>query len=170
MDVGSPVDKEADISKKIISPQLQTEIPKWVANNARFLHKSTITSHSCHFFKPKQHKLVIVLDGAHLNGKLGGVMLTSTELRKRIPDMCGLTFISDRMKGILESVKRLFPLANHRYCLRHLYKNFLTKGFRNPRLTQLLWQASKAYKYKHWEVSNVFMIFDYNECAFFLVK
>lgn len=90
---------------------------------------------------------VIGLDGADLNGKLKGVMLCATgidgqngvfpiclmittseteenwfmvlkELRKRIPDMAGLTFISDRMKGILESVKRLFPLANHRYCLR----------------------------------------------------
>ncbi|KAI3835363.1 hypothetical protein MKW98_020479 [Papaver atlanticum] len=62
MDVGSPVDKAADIAKKIIRPQLQTDIPK------------------------------------------------------------------------------------------HLYKNFLTKRFRNPRLTHLLWQAAKAYKYKHWEV------------------
>ncbi|XP_026429979.1 uncharacterized protein LOC113326470 [Papaver somniferum] len=123
---------------------------------------------------------VIGLDGAHLNGKLGGTMLAATgidgqngvypicvmfttseteenwllmskELRKKIPNMDGLTFISDRMKGILESVKRLFPLANHRYCLRHLYLNFMTKGFRNPRLTYLLWKASKAYKYKHWE-------------------
>ncbi|XP_026395774.1 uncharacterized protein LOC113290382 [Papaver somniferum] len=95
---------------------------------------------------------VIGLDGAHINGKIGGTMLAATgidgqngvypicvmfttseneenwflmlkELRKRIPDMDRLTFISDRMKGILESVKR------------HLYLNFMTKGFRNPRLT-----------------------------------
>ncbi|XP_026400624.1 uncharacterized protein LOC113296535 [Papaver somniferum] len=125
-------------------------------------------------------RMVIGLDGAHLTGKFGGVMLSATgidaqngvfplcmmicmseteenwfmmlkELRKRIPDMAGLTFISDRMKGILESVKRLYPLSNHRYCLRHLYNNFLTKGFINPRLVQLLWQAAKAYKYHHWE-------------------
>ncbi|RZC78418.1 hypothetical protein C5167_003827 [Papaver somniferum] len=130
MDVASPVEKADDIAKKIIRPQLQTEIPKWVARHAR---------------------MVIGLDGAHLTGKFGGVMLSATEMRKRIPDMAGLTFISDRMKGILESVKRLYPLSNHRYCLRHLYKNFLTKGFRNPRLVQLLWQAAKAYKYHHWE-------------------
>ncbi|KAI3914454.1 hypothetical protein MKW98_017218 [Papaver atlanticum] len=37
MDVGSPVDKEDDIAKKIIRPQLQTDIPCWVANNARKL-------------------------------------------------------------------------------------------------------------------------------------
>ncbi|XP_026399004.1 uncharacterized protein LOC113294845 [Papaver somniferum] len=134
------------------------------------MHRSKV--HGC--------RLVIGLDGSHLNGKLGGVMLSAVgidgqngvfpicvmicmseteenwfmmlkELRKRIPDMPGLTFISDRMKGILESVKRLFPLANSRYFLRHLYKNFLAKGFRNPRLTHLLWQAAKAYKYHHWE-------------------
>ncbi|KAI3858661.1 hypothetical protein MKX03_027364 [Papaver bracteatum] len=181
MDVDSPVDKAADIAKNIIRPQLNTEIPKWVALHARSLVLAEIngTFESCYKKTPQLIKgfmngcrLVIGLDGAHLNGKFGGVILSATgidgqngvfpicvmicmKLRKRIPDMVGLTFISDRMKGILESVKRLFPLSNHRYCLRHLYKNFLTKGFRNPRLTQLLWQAAKAYKYHHWEVKNV---------------
>ncbi|RZC88851.1 hypothetical protein C5167_031228 [Papaver somniferum] len=35
MDVASPVEKADDIAKKIIRPQLQTEIPKWVARHAR---------------------------------------------------------------------------------------------------------------------------------------
>ncbi|XP_026384000.1 uncharacterized protein LOC113279520 [Papaver somniferum] len=192
MDVASPVDKAADIANKIIRPRLQTDIPKWVANNARKLvlaernetfessytkapqlvtAATSLNPNSIgHFSWSKEGqdnrfesvivaydaqikgflhgcRLVIGLDGAHLNGKLGGVMLSAVgidgqngvfpicvmicmseteenwfmmlkELRKRIPDMPGLTFISDRMKGILESVKRLFPLANHRYCLR----------------------------------------------------
>ncbi|RZC91181.1 hypothetical protein C5167_027244 [Papaver somniferum] len=196
MDVASPVEKADDIAKKIIRPQLQTEIPKWVARHARrlVLAERDGTFETCykktpqlviaatslnprsigHFSWSRDDKdnrfeslilaynaqikgfmngcrMVIGLDGAHLTGKFGGVMLSATEMRKRIPDMAGLTFISDRMKGILESVKRLYPLSNHRYCLRHLYKNFLTKGFRNPRLVQLLWQAAKAYKYHHWE-------------------
>ncbi|XP_026428542.1 uncharacterized protein LOC113324438 [Papaver somniferum] len=225
MDVASPVDKADDIAKKIIRPQLQTEIPKWVARHARrlVLAERDGTFETCykktpqlviaatslnprsigHFSWSKDDKdnrfkslilgynaqikgfmnscrMVIGLDGAHLTGKFGGVMLSATgidaqngvfplcmmicmseteenwfmmlkELRKRIPDMAGLTFISDRMKGILESVKKLYPLSNHRYCLRHLFKNFLTKGFRNPRLAQLLWQTAKAYKYHHWE-------------------
>ncbi|XP_026378741.1 uncharacterized protein LOC113273199 [Papaver somniferum] len=225
MDVASPVEKADDIAKKIIRPQFQTEIPKWVARHARrlVLAERDGTFETCykktpqlviaatslnprsigHFSWSKDDKdnrfeslilaynaqikgfmngciMVIGLDGAHLTGKFGGVMLSATcidaqngvfplcmmicmgeteenwfmmlkELRKRIPDMAGLTFISDRMKGILESVKRLYPLSNHRYCLRHLYKNFLTKGFRNPRPVQLLWQAAKAYKYHHWE-------------------
>ncbi|XP_026384253.1 uncharacterized protein LOC113279805 [Papaver somniferum] len=189
MDVGSPVDKAKHIAKKIISPKLQTDIPNWVANDARKLVLAELkgTFESSYIKAPQLIKgflngcrKVIGLDGAHLNGKLGGAMLVATgidgqnrvypicvmfttseteenwflmlkELRKRIPDMDGLTFISDRMKAILESVKRLFPLANNRYCLRHLYLNFMTKGFRNPRLTYLLWQAAKAYKYKHWE-------------------
>ncbi|XP_026397190.1 uncharacterized protein LOC113291923 [Papaver somniferum] len=121
--------------------------------------------------------MIIGLDGAHLTGKFGGVMLSATgidaqngvfplcmmicmgeteenwfmmlkELRKRIPDMAGLTFISDRMKGILESVKRLYPLSNHRYCLRYICFSLDSE---NPRLVQLLWQAAKAYKYHHWE-------------------
>ncbi|XP_026395940.1 uncharacterized protein LOC113290564 [Papaver somniferum] len=157
MDVGSPVDKEEHIAKNIISPKLQTDIPYWVSNDA----KINGFMNGC--------RKVTGLDGSHINGKLGGAMLAATgidgqngvypifvmfstskneenwfpmlkELRKRIRDMEELTFISDRMKGILESVKR------------HLYLNFMTKGFRNPRLTYLFWQAAKAYKYKHWEI------------------
>ncbi|XP_026400586.1 uncharacterized protein LOC113296497 [Papaver somniferum] len=177
MDVASPVDKAADIANKIIRPRLQTDIPKWVANNARKLvlaerngtfessytkapqlvtDATSLNPNSIgHFSWSKEGqdnrfesvivaydaqikgflhgcRLVIGLDGAHLNGKLGGVMLSAVgidgqngvfpicvmicmseteenwfmmlkELRKRIPDMHGLTFISDRMKGILES-------------------------------------------------------------------
>ncbi|KAF5806692.1 putative MULE transposase domain-containing protein [Helianthus annuus] len=33
------------------------------------------------------------------------------------------TFISDRQKGILQVVTRLFPCAEHIYCLRHIYEN-----------------------------------------------
>ncbi|KAI3944687.1 hypothetical protein MKW98_021145 [Papaver atlanticum] len=115
MDVGSPVDKADDIAKKIIRPQLETDMPKWDANNAR--------------------KLVL----AERNGSFESSYTKSPQLL--------IVATSLNPNNI---VKRLFPLENHRYFLRHLYKNFLTKGFRNPRLTHLLWQVAKAYKYKHW--------------------
>lgn len=92
-------------------------------------------------------RLVIGLDAMHLTGKLGGVMMAATgldgensifpiamgvgtaeteanwyiflkELKTKIPDQYGLTFISDRQKGLTEAVAELFPLANHRFCFR----------------------------------------------------
>nr|KAJ0205576.1 hypothetical protein LSAT_V11C500262660 [Lactuca sativa] len=33
------------------------------------------------------------------------------------------TFISDRQKGLLHALEKLFPTAEHRYCLRHLHEN-----------------------------------------------
>ncbi|XP_026383998.1 uncharacterized protein LOC113279518 [Papaver somniferum] len=180
MDVASPVDKAADIANKIIRPRLQTDIPKWVANNARKLvlaerngtfessytkapqlvtaatslnpnsighfiwskegqdnrFESVIVDYDVHV-KGFLHgcRLVIGLDGAHLNGKLGGVMLSAVGI--------------DGQNGV-------FPICVM-ICMSeteekwHLYKNFLTKGFRNPRLTHLLWQAAKANKYHRWE-------------------
>src|SRR5271169_3635530 len=54
-----------------------------------------------------------------------------------------LTFVSDRQKGILESVERHFPDSPHSYCLRHLYDN-MHKQFKHPQLKTFLWQAAKA--------------------------
>ncbi|XP_076923612.1 uncharacterized protein LOC143585802 [Bidens hawaiensis] len=33
------------------------------------------------------------------------------------------TFISDRQKGIITAITKLFPCAEHRYCLRHIHQN-----------------------------------------------
>ena len=48
-----------------------------------------------------------------------------------------LIFISDRQKGLLETVERLFLGSPHGYCLRHLYEN-LHKQFKHPGLREYL--------------------------------
>ncbi|CAN1190193.1 hypothetical protein LINPERPRIM_LOCUS368, partial [Linum perenne] len=37
------------------------------------------------------------------------------------------TFMPDKQKGLLNVVKSMFPLAEHRFCVRHLYVNFSGK-------------------------------------------
>ena len=54
-----------------------------------------------------------------------------------------LTFVSDRQKGLLESVGTCFPNSPHGYCLRHLYEN-MHKEFKHPMLKAFLWRAAKA--------------------------
>jgi hypothetical protein len=54
-----------------------------------------------------------------------------------------LTFVSDRQKGLLESVEQVFPGSPHGYCLRHLYEN-LHKNYKHPDLQRFLYQAARA--------------------------
>ncbi|KAF6158849.1 hypothetical protein GIB67_012492 [Kingdonia uniflora] len=42
-----------------------------------------------------------------------------------------LTFISDRQKCLVEAVSQVFPHSNHRFCFRHMYKNF-NQLYREP--------------------------------------
>ncbi|XP_047253031.1 uncharacterized protein LOC124887418 [Capsicum annuum] len=59
----------------------------------------------------------------------------------------GITWISDKHHGILESVsiERNWqsPFAYHRYCLRHLKENY-QRGYKSVRLNNLLWAATTA--------------------------
>ncbi|MCL7043979.1 hypothetical protein MKW94_007358 [Papaver nudicaule] len=106
------------------------------------------------------------LDGTHLQGKYGGVLLAITALDgnngivpiaiyvcqsdivadelKQHPR--ALTFISDRQKGLIEGVSENFSDVNHhhRYCFRHLYKNF-KKLHPGKNLEFIAWRAARSF-------------------------
>jgi transposase-like protein len=54
-----------------------------------------------------------------------------------------LVLLSDRQKGLVEGVERLFPESTHRFCLHHLQDN-MHKKFPNSNLINLLWAAARA--------------------------
>ncbi|XP_062232824.1 uncharacterized protein LOC133930156 [Phragmites australis] len=54
--------------------------------------------------------------------------------------------MSDRQKGLKEGVKVVFPNAEHKFCLRHLYANFSAAVFKGTHLKQLMDRASYAYR------------------------
>lgn len=56
-----------------------------------------------------------------------------------------LTFKSDRAKGLVPAVEEEFPDSNHRFCFRHMYKNF-KKEHKGKHLEHLSWGAARAYK------------------------
>ncbi|XP_026392223.1 uncharacterized protein LOC113348825 [Papaver somniferum] len=123
---------------------------------------------------------VIGLDACHLTGEYGGVLMAATALDgqnglvmlgimvcraetkenwiiflKHLKDAIlahpvKVAFISDRQKGLLEAVGIVFPGHHHRYCWRHLYKNF-KKDYKGLELYSSLWNAAKAYKEKHFQ-------------------
>ncbi|KAF6151695.1 hypothetical protein GIB67_001978 [Kingdonia uniflora] len=55
-----------------------------------------------------------------------------------------LTFNSDGQKGLVESVSQIFLQQNHRFCFRHMWKNF-KKEFRGLHLERSCWDAAKAF-------------------------
>ncbi|KAF6172123.1 hypothetical protein GIB67_029541 [Kingdonia uniflora] len=56
-----------------------------------------------------------------------------------------LTFISDRQKGLIDSVAEIFPHANHRFCFRHMLKN-MKKYHKGAHLERLSWGAARAFR------------------------
>ncbi|KAL4335956.1 hypothetical protein GQ457_07G018510 [Hibiscus cannabinus] len=55
------------------------------------------------------------------------------------------TFMSDKQKGLMEGISELFPNAEHRTCVRHLYSNFKNRsGFQGKTLKDALWKAARA--------------------------
>ncbi|RZC70936.1 hypothetical protein C5167_034097 [Papaver somniferum] len=108
---------------------------------------------------------VIGLDACHLTGEYGGVLMVATALDGQnglvmlgimhlkdaiLAHPVKVSFISDRQKGLLEAVGIVFPGHHHRYCWRHLYKNF-KKDYKGLELYSSLWNAAKAYKEKHFQ-------------------
>nr|XP_020146808.2 uncharacterized protein LOC109732028 isoform X2 [Aegilops tauschii subsp. strangulata] len=55
------------------------------------------------------------------------------------------TIISDRQKGLLNAVNHVFPNCPQRFCLRHIYQNFQTAGFRGDELKKHMDAASYSY-------------------------
>ncbi|XP_024037036.1 uncharacterized protein LOC107174971 [Citrus sinensis] len=114
----------------------------------------------------------IEVDGCHLKGKYGGVLLAAVGMDANngiVPlalcvceientESCGwfmehlhnylddgrlVTFISDKQKGLINAIANTWPTAYHRACIRHVYANF-SKLFVGSQLKQLFWRAAKS--------------------------
>ncbi|KAJ9546885.1 hypothetical protein OSB04_019428 [Centaurea solstitialis] len=53
------------------------------------------------------------------------------------------TFISDRQKGIIPAVAKVFPSAEHMFCLRHIHEN-MKKTWKGKEYKDLLWKTATA--------------------------
>ncbi|GJW92625.1 hypothetical protein Tco_0170178, partial [Tanacetum coccineum] len=61
-----------------------------------------------------------------------------------LADGHGITFISDRHKGLIQTVRRVVPRVEQRLCVRHIYANF-KNVYPGVLFRNLFWQASKAF-------------------------
>ncbi|KAJ9548454.1 hypothetical protein OSB04_020997 [Centaurea solstitialis] len=53
------------------------------------------------------------------------------------------TFISDRQKGILPAIAKVFPAAEHRFCVRHIHENMKLR-WKGKAYKDLLWKCATA--------------------------
>ncbi|GJZ23138.1 pentatricopeptide repeat-containing protein, partial [Tanacetum coccineum] len=83
---------------------------------------------------------VIALDGCFLKKQIF-LDLLADDLE--VPNGNGLTLISDQHKGLIEAVKEIMPLAEHRQCARHIDEGF-RKQFGRVEFRLLFWAASNA--------------------------
>ncbi|GJX63497.1 heat stress transcription factor B-4-like protein [Tanacetum coccineum] len=60
------------------------------------------------------------------------------------------TFISDRQKGIVPTIKTVYLSAEHRYCLRHIHES-IKQGWCGQAYKDLLWRAASATNVKDFE-------------------
>ncbi|KAJ9558803.1 LOW QUALITY PROTEIN: hypothetical protein OSB04_013417 [Centaurea solstitialis] len=54
------------------------------------------------------------------------------------------TFVSDRQKGIIPAIAKMFPSAEHRFCLRHIQENMKLQ-WKGQAYKDLLWECAAAY-------------------------
>lgn len=67
------------------------------------------------------------------------------QLHRAIGSPPNLVISSDACKGLETSIAKVFPEAECRECMRHLYSNFLKK-YRGPVFTKNLYPAARAFK------------------------
>ncbi|KAJ9538150.1 hypothetical protein OSB04_030883 [Centaurea solstitialis] len=53
------------------------------------------------------------------------------------------TFISDRQKGIIPAIAKVFPAAEHRFCVRHIQQN-MKQTWKGKVYNDLLWRCASA--------------------------
>ncbi|GKB53555.1 mutator type transposase [Tanacetum coccineum] len=74
------------------------------------------------------------------------------------------TFITDRQKGLLPTIARLFPSAEHRYCVRHINEN-MNLTWKGGDYKEMLWKCATSTTVVKFE-KHMQELKDYNKKAY----
>lgn len=94
---------------------------------------------SCVTYNKNNHLLAFGLGESENSELLNGLILLCLQAGVDL-DNPDVTFVSDRSKAILKSVRESAPLANHLHCAKHLERNLTAEGIRAD-LMWLFWKA-----------------------------
>ncbi|XP_021999683.2 uncharacterized protein LOC110897130 [Helianthus annuus] len=67
----------------------------------------------------------------------------------RLCSQSNFTFISDRQKGLIPALTKVFPTAEHRYCLRHIHENMT--NWRGQLFKDMLWKCAISTTPQHYD-------------------
>ncbi|KAK0585597.1 hypothetical protein LWI29_031050 [Acer saccharum] len=62
----------------------------------------------------------------------------------------GITFMTDKQKGLVEAINELWRDSEHRFCVRHMYANF-KKKFKGDLIRNKVWQVAKSSIEEEWK-------------------
>ncbi|KAK0577159.1 hypothetical protein LWI29_028744 [Acer saccharum] len=62
-----------------------------------------------------------------------------------LEDCLGITFMTNRQKGLVESIGDILSNCEHRFCVRHMYANF-KKKFKDEIIKVKVWKAARSTK------------------------
>ncbi|KAK1423947.1 hypothetical protein QVD17_19258 [Tagetes erecta] len=86
-----------------------------------------------------------------------------------LTERSNFTFVSDRQKGIIQALEKVFPCAEHRYCLRHIHEN-MKLNFKGLAYKEFIWKlASATTEIKFYKIMEDLKKFN-NEAAIWLSK
>ena len=78
------------------------------------------------------------------------------------------TIMSDKQKGLINSVKKVWPDAEHRFCVRHIYQNFREKH-KGEVLKQDFWALARSTHEVKWR-ENCKKMDDHSSAAFHWIE
>jgi hypothetical protein len=80
-------------------------------------------------------------------------------LHRAVEDPLGLVISFDACKCLEKAVGEVFPQAENRECMRHLYQNFM-KYYSGDVFTKHLYPAGKTYTFEmfKWHLNKIFEI------------
>ncbi|XP_061340661.1 uncharacterized protein LOC133287124 [Gastrolobium bilobum] len=55
----------------------------------------------------------------------------------------GWNFISDQQKGLIPALQEVMPGAHHRFCVQHVWKNFI-KQWKDKAIRGIVWEAARC--------------------------
>jgi hypothetical protein len=79
--------------------------------------------------------------------------LTSLRDDLNITKLSLWTIMSDKQKGLINAVQKVFPDAEHRFCVRHMIQNFQRAGHRGEALKNDVWAIAMSTHIPKWQRS-----------------
>ncbi|GKA03366.1 mutator type transposase [Tanacetum coccineum] len=99
------------------------------------------------------------LDGAFMRGRDDFDLYSNSNF----------TFITDRQKGLLPTLEKLFPHAEHKYCVRHIYENMNLILGKESEYKEMLWKCASSTTTVLFE-KNMQELKDFNKKAYEWLK